>query len=268
MTSEDDNDASVKFAFERESVVVALTQLVPLKSLRPGIKESRKYPANYSLYPRHGLVEAPVVTPDPKRPGTYLLLDGLLRIEALKDLGIAEVECLVSTDDEAYTYNKRINRLAAVQEQRMIARAEPLPWSTLLRRPRPLSRERPARRHRRGIARRVDAHTVRTPERGLQALSQRRRRRADSIAAPTATRRVQIPTNIRCPTIATFCWGFGRCLLRADSARPAFRPTRAIRARDQQRQLNVDSVEKLRNRATTKISYLRAKHHLCRWSTR
>ena len=29
----------------------------------------------------------------------------------------------VSTDDEAYTYNKRINRLAAVQEHRMIVRA-------------------------------------------------------------------------------------------------------------------------------------------------
>lgn len=123
MTSEDDNDASVKFAFERESVVVALTQLVPLKSLHPGIKESRKYAQIIRSIRAIGLVEAPVVTPDPKRPGTYFLLDGLLRIEALKDLGIVEVECLVSTDDEAYTYNKRINRLAAVQEQRMIARA-------------------------------------------------------------------------------------------------------------------------------------------------
>ena len=33
------------------------------------------------------------------------------------------MECLVSTDDEAYTYNKRINRLAAVQGHRMIVRA-------------------------------------------------------------------------------------------------------------------------------------------------
>ena len=116
MTPEDDNDASVKSAFERESVVVALTQLVPLKSLRPGIKEGRKYAQIIGSIRAIGLIEAPVVTPDPKRPGTYFLLDGLLRIEALKDLGIAEVECLVSTDDEAYTYNKRINRLAAVQE--------------------------------------------------------------------------------------------------------------------------------------------------------
>jgi len=36
---------------------------------------------------------------------------------------VTEVECLVSTDDEAFTYNKRISRLAAVQEHRMIVKA-------------------------------------------------------------------------------------------------------------------------------------------------
>ena len=33
------------------------------------------------------------------------------------------LECLVSTDDEAFTYNKRVSRLSPVQEQRMIAKA-------------------------------------------------------------------------------------------------------------------------------------------------
>ena len=56
-------------------------------------------------------------------PNSYLLLDGHLRIEVLRDLGETEVECLVSTDDEAFTYNKRISRLSPVQEQRMIAKA-------------------------------------------------------------------------------------------------------------------------------------------------
>ena len=31
--------------------------------------------------------------------------------------------CLISTDDEAYTYNKRVNRLAIIQEHRMILTA-------------------------------------------------------------------------------------------------------------------------------------------------
>jgi hypothetical protein len=33
------------------------------------------------------------------------------------------VNCLISTDDEAFTYNKRISRVAAVQEHKMIRRA-------------------------------------------------------------------------------------------------------------------------------------------------
>jgi hypothetical protein len=64
-----------------------------------------------------------VVIQDTRDTNSYLLLDGHLRIEVLRDLGQTEVECLVSTDDEAFTYNKRISRLSPVQEQRMIAKA-------------------------------------------------------------------------------------------------------------------------------------------------
>jgi hypothetical protein len=56
-------------------------------------------------------------------PEPGFLLDGHLRLEALKELGIAEVECLLANDDETYTYNKRVNRLPPIQEHRMIARA-------------------------------------------------------------------------------------------------------------------------------------------------
>ena len=38
-----------------------------------------------------------------------MLLDGHLRIEILKDIGLVEVECLFPTDDEAFTHNKRIS---------------------------------------------------------------------------------------------------------------------------------------------------------------
>lgn len=113
----------VMLGFERESVVVPVEKLVPLKVLRPGTRESRKYAQILTSVRAVGLVEAPVVTPDRKRRGRYFVLDGHLRIEVLKDLGIAEVECLVATDDETYTYNKRINRLAPIQEHRMIQRA-------------------------------------------------------------------------------------------------------------------------------------------------
>ncbi|HEV2515158.1 MAG TPA: plasmid partitioning protein RepB C-terminal domain-containing protein [Devosia sp.] len=113
----------VKLAFERESIKVTLSQLVPLKTLRPGIKESKKYVQIVRSIRAIGIVEAPVVARDPKHHDRFFLLDGHLRIEALKDIGIDEVECLVSTDDETYSYNKRVNRLVPVQEHRMIVRA-------------------------------------------------------------------------------------------------------------------------------------------------
>jgi len=37
-------------------------------------------------------------------PGNNLLLDGHVRMEILKSLGVTEAKCLLSTDDEAYTY--------------------------------------------------------------------------------------------------------------------------------------------------------------------
>jgi hypothetical protein len=121
--TDENSETGVHLGFERDIVVLKLAQIIALKSLRPGAKESKKYTQILSSVRAIGLVEPPVVTPDPKKQGMYFLLDGLLRIEALKDIGNDEVECLVSTDDEAYTYNKRINRLSAVQEHRMIVRA-------------------------------------------------------------------------------------------------------------------------------------------------
>jgi hypothetical protein len=123
VTDGDKISADVKLAFERESVVVAIENLVPMKTLRFGMKESKKYDQIVRSIRAIGLIEAPVVVPDPKRAGKYLLLDGHVRIEALKDLGILDVECLISTDDETYTFNKRVNRLVPVQEHRMIVKA-------------------------------------------------------------------------------------------------------------------------------------------------
>lgn len=111
------------FAFEPESIDISIDQLIPLKALRPGTKESKKYGQIRGSVKAIGLVEAPIVARNPAGKHQYFLLDGHLRVEARKDLGIKKVDCLVSADDEAYTYNKRINRLAAVQEHHMIRRA-------------------------------------------------------------------------------------------------------------------------------------------------
>ncbi len=46
-----------------------------------------------------------------------------MRLAILLDLGKTDAPCQVSTDDEAFTYNKRISRLATIQEHKMILKA-------------------------------------------------------------------------------------------------------------------------------------------------
>lgn len=117
------SDNRVSLGFERETVTVPIDAIVALKSLREGVRESRKFAQIVSSIKAIGLVEAPAVVPDTQHPGKYFLLDGHLRIEALKQLEVQSVDCLIATDDETYTYNKRVNRLPPVQEHRMIVRA-------------------------------------------------------------------------------------------------------------------------------------------------
>jgi hypothetical protein len=73
-----------------------------------------------------GLIEPLSVIKADKTQGslpTYALLDGHLRVLALKDLGWSTATCLLASDDESYTYNARINRLSTVQEHYMIKKA-------------------------------------------------------------------------------------------------------------------------------------------------
>jgi ParB-like chromosome segregation protein Spo0J len=91
--------------FEKATRRLAIADLQPLKIVSAEIKKSPKYAQIVASIGEIGIVEPPVVTPDRKDKGKYLLLDGHLRIEALKDRGETEVVCLISIDDEAFTYN-------------------------------------------------------------------------------------------------------------------------------------------------------------------
>jgi ParB-like chromosome segregation protein Spo0J len=115
--------SGIAAAFEPKTRVVAIAAILPIKRLTSGVKTSRRYQMIADSIAEVGIIEPPVVFPDRQQPGTYLLLDGHLRLEILKDRGESEVSCLLATDDEAFTYNKRINRLAPIQEHFMIVRA-------------------------------------------------------------------------------------------------------------------------------------------------
>ncbi|WP_282282208.1 plasmid partitioning protein RepB C-terminal domain-containing protein [Pseudomonas sp. PS02302] len=119
----DRDDGRIHLAFDRDFLTIPVAAIVPLKTLPAGAKESRSYSQVLSSIEAIGLIEALVVMADAKNAGTWFLLDGHLRLEALKELGIAEVECLLAADDDTYTYNKRVNRIPPIQEHRMIVRA-------------------------------------------------------------------------------------------------------------------------------------------------
>jgi ParB-like chromosome segregation protein Spo0J len=114
---------AVQMAFEAASRRLAIADIQPLKIVSAAVKQTPKYAQIVASIGQVGIVEPPVVSRDRNDPGKYLLLDGHMRIEALKDRGETEVVCLISIEDEAFTYNKRVNRIAIIQEHRMIIKA-------------------------------------------------------------------------------------------------------------------------------------------------
>jgi ParB-like chromosome segregation protein Spo0J len=114
---------SVKMAFEARILVLPLDAILPLRQVPESIKKASKYQRIAKSIADVGIIEPLAVAPHPDDKKRYLLLDGHLRLQALVERGAKNAQCLVSHDDEAFTYNKRVNHLATVQEHYMIVRA-------------------------------------------------------------------------------------------------------------------------------------------------
>src|SRR3954464_15490394 len=113
----------VQSAFEPRIEVLKVSALLPLKQIAAAVRASPKFQQIASSMAAVGIIEPLVVAKSTDEVGRYLLLDGHLRHAVLIDTGVTEVRCLIAKDDEAFTYNKRINRLATIQEHLMIVRA-------------------------------------------------------------------------------------------------------------------------------------------------
>jgi hypothetical protein len=113
----------VRMGFECETIRITILSLVPLRQISQSTRTSSKYIKIATSMREVGMVEPPVVARDSSRPDRYLLLDGHIRIDILKFQGETEVTCLIAQDDEAFTYNRHINRLATVQEHKMLLKA-------------------------------------------------------------------------------------------------------------------------------------------------
>lgn len=113
----------VKMAFNPDGVKITLDKILPLKKVKSSVKKTIKYRQISTSIREVGVIEHLVVYPQNGSAGNYMLLDGHLRFEVLKEIGQKEVFCLVSTDDEAFTYNHKVNRISPIQEHFMILRA-------------------------------------------------------------------------------------------------------------------------------------------------
>jgi hypothetical protein len=113
----------VRMAFEPRGIVLPLEKILPRKQIRESSKYTARYQRIVASIKVVGIVEPLIVFPHNKRKGEYLLLDGHLRLEALKELGESETFCLIATDDEAFTYNHHVCVMNSIQEHFMISRA-------------------------------------------------------------------------------------------------------------------------------------------------
>jgi hypothetical protein len=115
--------SAVTLGFLPKPLMIAVDNILPSVKLDGSVSGTHKYRQIRDSIAEIGLIEPLVVTAVDRKAGKHFMLDGHLRLQVMKEQGHTEIPCLVSTDDESFTYNNRINRLSTIQEHLMIRRA-------------------------------------------------------------------------------------------------------------------------------------------------
>ena len=113
----------VHAAFDLDGITLPLGAILPIRQIKPSDYAWGKYRSMLASIREVGVIEPLIVHPQKKSREVYLLLDGHMRLKALLELGRTEAFCLVANDDDAFTYNDKVNRLSLIQEHAMILRA-------------------------------------------------------------------------------------------------------------------------------------------------
>lgn len=100
-----------------------LTDILPTRLINDPASNIKRYRTIRSSIKEVGMIEPLMVFPQKGTDGKYLLLDGHLRLFALKELGEKDAACIVASDDECFTYNARVNRLNPIAEHKMMMKA-------------------------------------------------------------------------------------------------------------------------------------------------
>ncbi|WP_414442313.1 plasmid partitioning protein RepB C-terminal domain-containing protein [Burkholderia sp. 22PA0106] len=115
--------SNVKHAFEKQVIEIPVDRILVESDLVRSAYSTKKFNTIVGSISELGMIEPLAVFRSRRNLGDYELLDGRLRLAALKQLGKTTAPCMISTDDEAYTFNRHITRLSAVQEHKMIRAA-------------------------------------------------------------------------------------------------------------------------------------------------
>lgn len=113
----------VKLGFDCRGLEIPIDSILPIRQIKPSDGCFGKYRAILASIRAIGLVEPLMVYPNKGTKGSYLLLDGHMRLKALQEIGHTTAPCLISTSDDAFTYNDKVSRLSLIQEHRMIMKA-------------------------------------------------------------------------------------------------------------------------------------------------
>jgi len=113
----------VPIAFKPEGITLSLDKILPLKTLAKSVRSSPRYLRIKASMQEVGIIEPPIVFPQKGHKDVYMMLDGHMRLDIAKSLKFESLFCLIATDDEAFTYNHKVNQLQPIQEHFMILRA-------------------------------------------------------------------------------------------------------------------------------------------------
>lgn len=109
--------------FIPDPLTVPFEKVLPTRRLPMGLEGSKKYLQIKSSIESIGLIEPLTIGAADRTTGAHPLIDGHIRLHAMKELEFLDAPCLIALDDESYTYNNRVNRLSTIQEHMMIRRA-------------------------------------------------------------------------------------------------------------------------------------------------
>ncbi len=99
---------SVHAAFDLDGITLPLSAIHPIRQIKPTDHAWGKYRSMLASIREVGVIEPLIVHPQRGTRGSYVLLDGHMRLKALAELGRPDAFCLVAKDDDAFTYNDKV----------------------------------------------------------------------------------------------------------------------------------------------------------------